>query len=396
MAEINDGVAVDPPGECLPDLHAAHRGPLARNPPGARSTTPVRAHVPHGAIGTRVLTTTTATAPVAYSQPDVRVVLLQSLVAALLKHVCSDAMLPVFGYLGGHASQRVVEGMDMHEQQQQQHRHDYLQCQASDFVASERAVDTLLNEMPAETMGSLERATLLFRDRGLDCIGWYRSVPDAQDFQPTLADVQRQRHMQRQYPWAVGALLAPPPPAEHAASAMADVAPLVHLFRVVPSFLADQYDSAGNIIVAPLPPAMDIASVVVRVPFAFASRAVPDPVLFRRQQHMLMNTLAESRKAHALQQADNEHRRAACAIADAEYDAFLTDFWKSNVVELSRSIEHDFRTLAIHKVHLKRQVADRVRALASLRTKRAQAMTGATSEADAGVHRQQIEWLLGR
>jgi hypothetical protein len=34
---------------------------------------------------------------------------------------------------------------------------------------------------------------------------------------------------------------------------------------------------------------------------------------------------------------------------------------------LSRSIEHDFRTLAVHKLYLKRRISERIQALAQMR-----------------------------
>lgn len=78
-----------------------------------------------------------------------------------------------------------------------------------------------------------------------------------------------------------------PPPFEDAGG-LANVAPLLNIFRVVPSFLIDQYDNAGNIVASPIPSAMNITGVINKVLFAFTPRIVPDPVLFRRQQHMLM------------------------------------------------------------------------------------------------------------
>ncbi|KAI9591393.1 hypothetical protein BDF19DRAFT_272256 [Syncephalis fuscata] len=153
-------------------------------------------------------------------------------------------------------------------------------------------------------------------------------------------DFQRQRHMQRQFPWSVGALLTPPPIED--GGYLGDISPSFTIFRVLSNFLNDRYDTTCNNTLSSISRPIDVPSAIVQVPFAFASRTVTDPVLFRRHQHVLMNTLAESRKAHALQLADNENRRGACTIADTEYDAFLTDFWKSSVVELSKSIEHDF------------------------------------------------------
>ncbi|KAI8057261.1 hypothetical protein BDF22DRAFT_740791 [Syncephalis plumigaleata] len=383
MAEINDGAAADPPGEYSPSVDGHSQGGMGFYPHSLR---PLAATLPPNGMVTNVMTTGGTT--LSYSNyRTVRIVLSQSLVAALVKHACSDSTLPVFGYLGGHANQTAVE-VDAQGQRQ-----EYLICQASDF-RGKHATD----DIPSETIGSLERATLLFRDRGLDCIGWYRSAPNTVEFQPTLEDIQQQRHMQRQYPWSVGALIIPPPFED--AGGLADVAPLINIFRVVPSFLTDQYDSAGNIVASPVPPAMDITGVISKVPFAFTSRIVSDPVLFRRQQHMLMNSLAESRKAHTLRLADNDHRRAISSIVDAEYDAFLTDFWKSNVVELSKSIEHDYRTLAVHKLQMKRQIADRIRSLACLRTKQQMVHTGCNNETDqlansVALNMQHISHLLG-
>jgi hypothetical protein len=75
------------------------------------------------------------------------------------------------------------------------------------------------------------------------------------------------------------------------------------------------------------------------VPFAFVPRPFHDPILFRRQQHVLVNTLAESKKAHGLHLADNEGRQATCTMANIDYDGFLTRFWRNGVLEASGWID---------------------------------------------------------
>jgi hypothetical protein len=71
----------------------------------------------------------------------------------------------------------------------------------SDCLLTEECVSvvgSLLDAVPQEGAGALERAMLLFRDRELEFIGWYRSIPAHQPFAPTEDDLQRQCFLQHQ------------------------------------------------------------------------------------------------------------------------------------------------------------------------------------------------------
>ncbi|RKP04734.1 hypothetical protein THASP1DRAFT_33462, partial [Thamnocephalis sphaerospora] len=268
----------------------------------------------------------------------------ESLVASLLEQACEDPAIPVIGYLGGYVRQAVVT-VDAQGQ-----KRECLLCHACDFVASERALDSLLDQVPEETADSLERATLLFRDRGLDCIGWYRSVPAHHASEPTLSDVQRQCFLQYQCPWTIAVLVTPPAPSSGGASFLGDTPPEFAVFRMSSALSAGRRASLGS--------GRDRLLDTFAVVHGNAANTL---------QHVLVNTLAESKKSYALHLADNEGRTASCVIADSEYDSFLTDFWKCSVTELSKSIERDFSTLAMHKLHLKRRIAERIQSLALMR-----------------------------
>lgn len=66
---------------------------------------------------------------------------------------------------------------------------------------------------------------------------------------------------------------------------------------------------------------------------------------------------------------------------------------------MSKSIEHDFRALSMHKLHMKQQIADRIRSLACLRAKQ-QSTIASNSESDQlsnniALNMQHITRLLG-
>ncbi|RUS27635.1 hypothetical protein BC938DRAFT_482964 [Jimgerdemannia flammicorona] len=267
-----------------------------------------------------------------------RVVIDQSIVTALIDHAYSDSRSTVLGYLGG----KMMNDDALEREDAFVH--------ISQFLASERSVPSMLTDMVTEMDGSLEHALDVFREAGLNCLT------------PSRADTLKQLRLQSKTPYCVGivvsASITPRPSILSNDYSYNELSQQIAAFRAVEASTA--IESPGDVTEMRDNTKRVRMFRATRVVFGVNQQLYTEPHVLRQMALTLTTTLNETRQAYAAQLMDCNDRPSRRMFVDSEYENFLMHFWRENVVQMKKSVDQDFLSLAVSKHDVKRLVSDRM------------------------------------
>ncbi|CAG8584681.1 4854_t:CDS:10 [Ambispora gerdemannii] len=244
-----------------------------------------------------------------------RVVIDESLVSALLECAYSDYRHHVLGYLGGTCT------MDTSEK-------DIITCHVTNFYSSRRSLPSLLTDNIRETDTARTHALELFASLGCNLIGWYRSHFSSNiKYTPTDADIAKQQELQTQSP---------------AAAAQVNTKSQTNA-KTTKGKIKEVTNTNYN-----------------KLMYNIQKRLYICPKVLQQLASAVMVILQETKEAYAEQALDCENRKGQRIFVDSEYESFLMKFLKKSILQFDKSIDQDFRTLAIAKHHTKILIANRI------------------------------------
>ncbi|CAG8627263.1 9657_t:CDS:2, partial [Ambispora leptoticha] len=97
-----------------------------------------------------------------------------------------------------------------------------------------------------------------------------------------------------------------------------------------------------------------------KLAFNIQKRLYICPKIIQQLANAMMVILQETKEANAAQVLDCENRKGQRIFVDSEYESFLMRFLKKSVLQFDKSIDQDFKTLAIAKHHTKILIANRI------------------------------------
>ncbi|CAG8464156.1 3774_t:CDS:10 [Acaulospora colombiana] len=99
---------------------------------------------------------------------------------------------------------------------------------------------------------------------------------------------------------------------------------------------------------------------VNKLTFNVNRQAYMCPNVMQQLSCALMAILHEAKQIYSGQVLDCDNRNGQRILVDYQYEAFLMNFLKKSVLQLDRSIEQDFRSLAVAKHHVKEIIMKRI------------------------------------
>ncbi|CAG8799875.1 34982_t:CDS:2, partial [Racocetra persica] len=82
--------------------------------------------------------------------------------------------------------------------------------------------------------------------------------------------------------------------------------------------------------------------------------------VMQQLNHALMTVLREIKQTYSGQVLDCDNRIGQRIFVDSQYESFLMNFLKKSVLQFDRSIDQDFRSLAVAKHHVKTLIMKRI------------------------------------
>ncbi|CAB5377878.1 unnamed protein product [Rhizophagus irregularis] len=249
----------------------------------------------------------------------------ESVVSALLDCAYADVKHEVLGYLGGTCD---VDRSD-----------NTIVCRVGQFIASERIVTSLLTDEVQEIPNSREDAIKFFEENNLEFIGWYRS-----NFQsnlnsiPTQSDILKQTSIQSKFPNSAGVIVN--------ISATS-----------CPSIGSKGTNTKNGKIWKGKGKANLKAN---KVSFTVNRQMYMCPSVMQQLSCALMTVLRETRQTYAGQVLECENRNGQRIFVDSHYESFLMNFLRKSALQFDRSIDQDFRTLSLAKLHVKSLISKRI------------------------------------
>ncbi|CAG8543098.1 14762_t:CDS:10 [Dentiscutata erythropus] len=285
-----------------------------------------------------------------------RVSIDESILLALLECSYADSKHEVLGYLGGTCD---VDRLD-----------NTIVCHVSQFVASERVVTSLLTDTVQEVDQAREDAINTFKKMGLKFIGWYRSNLDSNSNTiPTQYDIIKQQSIQSQYPDSAGVIVSMStiscPPINIRGLVSERSINALCVFRTVEtnpnnndSFSLSQAVKSKNSRILKGKEKED--SKANKVIFTVNRQMYMCSNVMQQLNHALMTVLREIKQTYSGQVLDCDNRIGQRIFVDSQHESFLMNFLKKSVLQFDRSIDQDFRSLAVAKHHVKTLIMKRV------------------------------------
>ncbi|KAG9290561.1 hypothetical protein G9A89_020931 [Geosiphon pyriformis] len=288
---------------------------------------------------------------------DIRVLIDESIVLAIMECAYSDSNHQVLGYLGGIYKTDVVAK-------------DAMVCHITQFVSSQRAIPSLLTDIVREIDTALSVAVQTFTDFGCELVGWYRSHPSSNFISaPNGSDITRQREFQSKFPNSTGIIIsvttASRPIIGLRTRNTNDAMNEIFVFRTTSS------PNSGSLDKLPLPQPVEVGNPKIwkgkgketpnyhKVAFSIQYRLYICPKVIQQLTCALLAILRETKEAYSGQVIDCQNRRGQRIFVDSEYESFLMNFLKKSVLQFDKSIDQDFRILAMAKHHTKTLIANR-------------------------------------
>ncbi|CAI2165911.1 14519_t:CDS:2 [Funneliformis geosporum] len=253
----------------------------------------------------------------------------ESVISALLDCAYADVKHEVLGYLGGTCD------VDRSE--------NTIVSRVNQFVASERIVTSLLTDEVQEMINSRENAIQIFSDNNLEFVGWYRSAGFIINISTTSCP-------------SIG-------------SKGIGVNGLVNSISVFRTFESSSMNGDINNSV-PLVNRTKAGKIwkgkgkanlkANKVSFNVNRQMYICPNVMQHLSCALMTVLRETRQTYAGQVLECENRNGQRIFIDSQYESFLMNFLRKSVLQFDRSIDQDFRTLALAKLHIKSLISKRV------------------------------------
>ncbi|KAF0427181.1 hypothetical protein F8M41_006091 [Gigaspora margarita] len=285
-----------------------------------------------------------------------RVSIDESILLALLECSYADSKHEVLGYLGGTCD---VDRLD-----------NTIVCHVSQFVASERVVTSLLTDTVQEVDQAREDAINTFKKMGLKFIGWYRSNLDSNSNTiPTQYDIIKQQTIQSQYPDSAGIIVSMstiscPPISIRGLISERSINALC-VFRTVETnpnnndgFSLSQAVKSKNSRILKGKEKED--SKANKVIFTVNRQMYMCSNVMQQLNHALMTVLREIKQTYSGQVLDCDNRIGQRIFVDSQHESFLMNFLKKSVLQFDRSVDQDFRSLAVAKHHVKTLIMKRV------------------------------------
>ncbi|CAG8435666.1 2734_t:CDS:10 [Scutellospora calospora] len=268
----------------------------------------------------------------------------------------ADSKHEVLGYLGGTCD---VDRLD----------NNTIVCHVSQFVASERVVTSLLTDTVQEVDQAREDAINTFKKMGLEFIGWYRSNLDSNSNTiPTQYDIIKQQTIQSQYPDSAGIIVSMStiscPPINIRGLISERSINALCVFRTVETntsnntnFPLSQTVKSKNRILKGKGKEDSKANKVI---FTVNRQMYMCSNVMQQLNHALMTVLREIKQTYSGQVLDCDNRIGQRIFVDSQHESFLMNFLKKSVLQFDRSIDQDFRSLAVAKHHVKTLIMKRV------------------------------------
>ncbi|KAK9763109.1 hypothetical protein K7432_010530, partial [Basidiobolus ranarum] len=272
---------------------------------------------------------------------DSRVVIDQSVIVALLDHGYTDDKFNNYGYLGG---KRVLTS-----------RHsDKMICHISHFIPSIRSIESMLSGKGEESSIAFKLALDSFTTMGVELMGWYRSDISQDSLTPTHSDLLRQSHIQKVIPYGVGVLISGSKIPKLTDTVNSEIPYELTVFRLSPTIspakLPDPKYTTND----------STSHHSVPVTFGVNQQSYTNPELIRQITGTLKTVLVESHVLFEAQRIDCGHMAGRKLFTDSEYDSFLMRFWKTSAIQLKKTVEQEFHSLALKKHHLKSLLTQKI------------------------------------
>ncbi|CAG8446179.1 9902_t:CDS:10 [Funneliformis caledonium] len=281
----------------------------------------------------------------------------ESVISALLDCAYADVKHEVLGYLGGSCD------VDRSE--------NTIVCRVSQFVASERIVTSLLTDEVQEMINSRENAIKIFTDNNLEFVGWYRSnFQSNSNSIPTQSDIIKNTAIQSEFPNSAGFIInISTTTCPSIGSKGIGINGLVNSISVFRTFESSSMNGDINNSV-PLVNRTKTGKIwkgkgkanlkANKVSFNVNRQMYICPNVMQQLSCALMTILRETRQTYAGQVLECENRNGQRIFVDSQYESFLMNFLRKSVLQFDRSIDQDFRTLALAKLHIKSLISKRV------------------------------------
>ncbi|GES74077.1 hypothetical protein RCL_jg4475.t1 [Rhizophagus clarus] len=278
-----------------------------------------------------------------------------SVVSALLDCAYADVKHEVLGYLGGTCD---VDQSD-----------NTIVCHVGQFVASERIVTSLLTDEVQEMPNSRDNAIKFFEENNLEFVGWYRS-----NFQsnlnsiPTQSDILKQTSIQSKFPNSAGIIVnISATSCPSIGSKGTNVTGLVNSISIFRTFESPNTNGDINNSVqnnkknGKIWKGKGKANLKAnKVSFTVNRQMYMCPNVMQQLSCALMTVLRETRQTYAGQVLECENRNGQRIFVDSQYESFLMSFLRKSTLQFDRSIDQDFRTLSLAKLHVKSLISKRI------------------------------------
>ncbi|CAG8505586.1 7506_t:CDS:2 [Paraglomus occultum] len=319
-----------------------------------------------------------------------RVIIDESVVSALLDCAFSDYKHEVMGYLGGRFD------ADLND-------NEAIICRINHFVASERNVVSMLTTTVREVEAALDEAVKTFAEMGYYLVGWYRSnLPNIHKSIPVDTDIKKQQSIQLQSPNSIGLIVSVSsrirPESGLGAYASSNPAYGMYVFRTSSANGLHSYASnPHNNLSTPHKTSRSGKGkgtendIIHKVSYTVQRQAYMSPRIMQQMTCTMMNTLRESKQVYSQQLVDCDNKNVQRIFVDSEYESFLINFLKKSVLQFDKTIEQDFRSLAITKHHIKTLISTRIN---DILTKWQKYRNGDAKE--NAIRRRELEALAGK
>ncbi|KAJ3121827.1 hypothetical protein HK098_003341 [Nowakowskiella sp. JEL0407] len=325
----------------------------------------------------------------------VNVVFSLSVFTALLEQLYSDTKYDILGYLGGRFFK--IPNQNPNEQStalatttttsEQEKPVETVICFVTHFAASERIVTDLINDEVKEVDDAFRLALEKFHGFGVDCVGWYKSNNSINPPLPTHRTLSKSALLQRLYPNAISVLLTVsssnhpnrlfPNIQPNFSSSPSDIIGPYHTITVYQAFIEERADRKSRPEIYPAVHGGDVTALSrdllfhnklrgQKLDWRVLEEGYMNPEIYLETISTLGATLNESHEALNIALVDTATPTPLPAqrmFLESEYDAFLMRFWKTRIMDCSRSIDQDYRVLMSRKLWLKVRMQKKVEEL---------------------------------
>ncbi|KAJ1982174.1 hypothetical protein H4R34_001809 [Dimargaris verticillata] len=300
------------------------------------------------------------------SPRDIRVVLDQAVIQALIQLALADRQFPICGYLGGQQQMTEVGQPGTDRPTRTLHIQHFYSCP--------RKLTSLVTGTPEEIPDTIAKARHFFASVNALCLGSYQSTArNATILDPELVD--RLKRMHARVPDGICVMVSP---VHFSLARLFEVRNILVVYRFLPSestrskrrqpstpvsnsaanvdppFLSSQPGSAKP--PDRVPAEVQTASIVH---FAINPQPHPPPGVLRQVTAAYLVNLSEFQQVYRLR-LDQTTCSLQRTTIHTQFNAALDNLWSRAGVELTQWIQQEYAHLAMAKVCLKSQIAHRL------------------------------------